>query len=61
MPLKAARARENCCLSTKNKKISDTNVYFYEVLINMSGEIQGTTTTLNNLVVNIILTFPLWS
>lgn len=60
MPLKAARARENCCLSTKNKKISDTNVYFYEVL-NMSGEIQGTTTTLNNLVVNIILTFPLWS
>lgn len=60
MPLKAARARENCCLSTKNKKISDTNVYFYEVL-NMSSEIQGTTTTLNNLVVNIILTFPLWS
>lgn len=60
MPLKAARARENCCLSTKNKKISDTNVYFYEVL-NISGEIQETTTTLNNLVVNIILTFPLWS
>lgn len=60
MPLKAARARENCCLSTKNNKISDTNVYFYEVL-NISGEIQETTTTLNNLVVNIILTFPLWS